>query len=379
MAGISRIDSRLINRRRLIAASSGAVIGAAVLGRAPTVAAQEGSDFTITMVTDTAGIGDQNFNDLAKLGGDRAASELGVQFDILESQTQADYVPNLTAGAEAGQLTIAVGALLSDSVNEVAPQFPDAFFGLLDGAVDQPNVYSILFREQEGGFLAGVLGALASKTGVLGVVGGIRVPPVLRYEVGYVAGARSINPDIDVLISYADSFEDPALGKELTLAQYNNNADVVFPIAGRTGVGSFDAVKEKGEGFWVIAADTDQSHLGPGRQLGAAKKGVDTGFFEAARLLVEGSFPGGTTVNLGLVENGIDIYAIDPGVDPAIVDTVMAYKQAIIDGVIVPPATDEELGAFVPTPIDGAATPAASPAASPVASPEASPVASPVT
>lgn len=368
MAGISRMDTRL-DRRRLIAASSGAVIGATALGKASMVAAQDGSDVTVTMVTDTAGIGDQNFNDLAKLGGDQAAAELGVQFEILESQSQADYVPNLTSGAESGQLTIAVGALLTDAVAEVAPQFPDASFAILDGSVDQPNVYSIVFREQEGGFLAGVLGALTSQSGVLGVVGGIRVPPVLRYEVGYVAGARSINPDVEVLISYADSFEDPALGKELSLAQYNNGADVVFPIAGRTGVGSFDAANEKGAGFWVIAADTDQSHLGPGRQLGAAKKGVDTGFFEATRLLVEGSFPGGTTDNWGIVENGIDIYAIDPSVDPAIVDTVMAYKQAIVDGVIVPPATDEELAAFVPTPLDGGATPAASPEASPVASP----------
>ena len=189
MAGISRMDSRL-NRRRLIAASSGAVLGTSVLAMATSAAAQDGSDITVTMVTDTAGIGDQNFNDLAKLGGDRAAEELGVTFEIQESQTQADYVPNLTAGAEAGQLTIAVGALLGDAVAEVAPQFPDSSFAILDGVVEQPNVYSIVFREQEGGFLAGVLGALASQTGVLGVVGGIRVPPVLRYEVGYVAGAR---------------------------------------------------------------------------------------------------------------------------------------------------------------------------------------------
>jgi len=332
-------------------------------------AAQDGSEFTVTMVTDTAGIGDQNFNDLAKIGGDRAAAELGVQFEIQESQTQADYVPNLTAGAEAGQLTIAVGALLGDAVTEVAPQFPDSSFAILDGVVDQPNVYSIVFREQEGGFLGGVLAALASQTGVIGVVGGIRVPPVLRYEVGYVAGARTINPDIDVLISYADSFEDPALGKELTLAQYNNNADVVFPIAGRTGVGSFEAANERGAGFWIVAGDTDQSHLGPGRQLGAARKGVDTGFFEASRLLVEGSFPGGTTDNLGIAEEGIDIYAFDATVAPAIIETVMAYKQAILDGTIVPPATDEELAAFVPTPIEGAATPVASPMASPEATP----------
>lgn len=368
MADRSPLQARL-DRRSLIAASSGAVLGAAVLGKpSVAVAAQGGSDVTVTMVTDTAGIGDQNFNDLAKIGGDRAAAELGVTFQIQESQTQADYVPNLTLGAEAGQLTVAVGALLSDAVAEVAPQFADRSFALIDGVVEEPNVYSIVFREHEGGFLAGVLGGLVSQTGTLGVVGGIRVPPVMRYEVGFVAGVKSVNPNAEVLVSYADSFEDPALGKELTLAQYNNGADIVFPIAGRTGVGSFDAANEKGAGFWVIAADVDQSHLGPGRQLGAARKGVDVAFFNAAQAVVDGSFAGGTIADLGITEGGIDLYAIDPSVDQSFLDTVEAYKQAIVDGSVVPPATDEELAAFVPvTPEEVGAS--ASPVASPMATP----------
>lgn len=372
MADCSPLQARL-DRRSLIAASSGAILGAAVLGNSSIAAtAQDGSDVTVTMVTDTAGIGDQNFNDLAKIGGDRAAAELGVTFQIQESQTQADYVPNLTLGAEAGQLTVAVGALLSDAVAEVAPQFADRSFALIDGVVEEPNVYSIVFREHEGGFLAGVLGGLVSQTGTLGVVGGIRVPPVMRYEVGFVAGVKSVNPNAEVLVSYADSFEDPALGKELTLAQYNNGADIVFPIAGRTGVGSFDAANEKGAGFWVIAADVDQSHLGPGRQLGAARKGVDVAFFNAAQAVVDGSFAGGTIADLGITEGGIDLYAIDPSVDQSFLDTVEAYKQAIVDGSVVPPATDEELAAFVPVPLEqvgASASPVASPAASPAATP----------
>lgn len=362
-----------LDRRSLIAASSGAVLGATVLAKSATVgAAQDGSDVTVTMVTDTAGIGDQNFNDLAKIGGDRAASELGVTFEIQESQTQADYVPNLSLGAEAGQLTVAVGALLSDAVAEVAPQFADRSFALLDGVVEQPNVFSIVFREQEGGFLAGVLAGLVSQTGTVGVVGGIRVPPVERYEVGFTAGVKSVNPDAQVLVSYAESFEDPALGKELTLAQYNNGADIAFPIAGRTGVGSFNAANEKGAGYWVVAADTDQSHLGPGRQLCAAKKGIDIAFFNAAQAVVEDSFAGGTIANLGLTEDGVDLYAVDPSIDQSFLDTVEAYKQAIIAGSVVPPANDAELAAFVPvTPeeVGGSATPVASPAASPAATP----------
>ncbi|MDQ3443343.1 MAG: BMP family ABC transporter substrate-binding protein [Chloroflexota bacterium] len=355
-----------MNRRRVLAASGGAVLGAAILGNLTPAAAQE-SDVTVTMVTDTAGVGDQNFNDLAVLGGERAAEELGVGFDILESQTQADYSPNLAQGGEASDLTIAVGALLGDAVAEVAPQFPDKFFALLDGVVELDNVYSVVFREHEGSFLGGVLAALTSQSGVLGIIGGIRVPPVARYEIGFVAGARTINPDIEVLISYADSFEDPALGQELTLAQFNNGADIILPIAGRTGIGSFDAATDQGEGYWIVAGDTDQSHLAPGHQLAAIKKGVDVAFFDATQAVVDGSFPGGTVDDLGLVDGGMDIYAFDSTVDQATLDTVAAYKQAIIDGVIVAPATDEELAAFVPTPLDGVASPAASPAATPAA------------
>ncbi len=365
MAGITRLNARM-NRRRVLAASGGAVLGAAILGNLTPAAAQE-SDVTVTMVTDTAGVGDQNFNDLAVLGGERAAEELGVGFDILESQTQADYSPNLAQGGEASDLTIAVGALLGDAVAEVAPQFPDKFFALLDGVVELDNVYSVVFREHEGSFLGGVLAALTSQSGVLGIIGGIRVPPVARYEIGFVAGARTINPDIEVLISYADSFEDPALGQELTLAQFNNGADIILPIAGRTGIGSFDAATDQGEGYWIVAGDTDQSHLAPGHQLAAIKKGVDVAFFDATQAVVDGSFPGGTVDDLGLVDGGMDIYAFDSTVDQATLDTVAAYKQAIIDGVIVAPATDEELAAFVPTPLDGVASPAASPAATPAA------------
>lgn len=351
-----------MNRRRVLAASGATMLGATVFGNMSLVSAQE-SDVTVTMVTDTAGVGDQNFNDLAVLGGERAAEELGVAFEILESQTQADYSPNLALGGESSDLIIAVGALLGDAVAEVAPQFPDKSFALLDGVVEMDNVYSVVFREHEGGYLGGVLAALVSQSGILGIVGGIRVPPVARYEVGFVAGAQTINPDVEVLISYADSFEDPALGQDLTLAQFNNGADVVLPIAGRTGVGSFDAVNELGEGYWIIAADTDQSHLGPGRQLAAIRKGVDVAFFNASQAVVDGTFPGGTVDELGVADDGgMDIYAFDSTVEQSILDQVEAYKQAIIDGVIVPPADDDALAAFEATPLDGGATPAATPA-----------------
>ncbi len=356
-----------LNRRSLIAASSGAVLGASVLAESGVASAQDGSDLTATLITDTAGIGDQNFNDLANAGGLRAAEGFGINWEVLESQTQADYVSNLTLALEQGQLTVPNGFLLADAVAELAPQFPDKYIVFIDAVDENPNVQSVVFKEHEGSFLAGVLGGLASKTGKLGMVGGIRVPAVLRYEVGFIAGVRSVNPSAQVTPSYADDFEDPALGKELTLALYNQGADIVLPAAGRTGVGSFDAAKEKGAGFWIIAGDTDQSHLGPESQLCYVKKGVDEAVYQGIEQVVNDAFEPGVR-DLGLAEGGMDLLGFQASIDQSILDTVAAYKQAIIDGRVVPPATDEELAAFVPvTPeeVGAVASPAASPAATP--------------
>jgi basic membrane protein A len=362
MAGLTRLNARL-DRRRLIVASSGAALGAAVLGRGAYVAAQD-SDVIATLVTDTAGIGDQNFNDLANAGGELAAEDFGIDWRVLESQTQADYVSNLTLAMEQGQLTVPNGFLLIDAVAEVAPQFPDKFIVFIDAVDENPNVQSVIFKEHEGGFLGGILAALVTQSGVLGIMGGIRVPPVERYEVGFIAGARTINPEIEVLISYADSFEDPALGQELTLAQFNNGADIVMPIAGRTGVGSFDAAIERDEEVWVLAADTDQSHLGPEVQLAYIKKGVDEAVYQGCEQVVNGTFEPGIR-DLGLAEAGMDLLGFHASVDQGIIDAIASYKQAIIDGMIVVPVDDDALAAFEPIVLDVEATPAATPEATP--------------
>jgi basic membrane protein A len=357
MAGISRLDSRL-DRRQLLAATGGAILGAAALGAVSDVAAQD--TITATLVTDTAGIGDQNFNDLANAGGQLAAEELGIEWKVLESQTQADYVSNLTLAAEQGQIAVPNGFLLADAVAEVAPQFPDKFFVFIDSVAEVENVLNYLFKENEGAFLAGILAGLGTQSGQVGMVGGIRVPPVMRYEVGFAAGLKTSNPDATFTPSYADDFEDPALGKELTLALFDAGSDIVLSAAGRTGTGCFDAAVERGSG-WIVAADTDQTHLGPDFQLAYVKKGVDEAVYQGIEHVVNGDFVGGTQ-NLGLLEGGTDLLGIHATVDPSFADVVAAYKQAIIDGTIVVPADDDQLAAFEPVVLDGAATSAATPA-----------------
>ncbi len=349
MVGLSRFNGNL-NRRRLLVTSGGAVLGATALGGWAPVSAQ---DATIaTLITDTAGIGDQNFNDLANAGGVKAAEDLGVDFRVIESQTQADYVTNLTLGLEQGEVTVAVGFLLIDAVDDVAPLFPDRSIVFIDAVSENDNVQSVLFREHEGSFLAGVLAGLFTQTGAVGMVGGIRVPPVMRYEVGFAAGIMSVAPGVVFTSSYADDFEAPDLGKELTLALFGDGGcDIVLPAAGRTGIGSFDAAVERGEGFWVIAGDTDQAHLGPGHQLAYVRKGVDEAVYLGIEQVVNGEFEAGIR-DLGIAEGGMDLDGVIESVDQSIQDTVAAYRQAIIDGTVVVPADDDELANFTPVSLD---------------------------
>ena len=339
------------------AAPLAAVFGGVVVGR---LGAQE--PVVVTMVTDTAGLGDQNFNDLAKRGLDRAAAELGIDPRVIESRDAAAYIPNLTQAAEQGDLTVGVGFLLTEAITEVANQYPDDNFLLIDAVSEAPNVAGVTFREHEGAFLAGVVAGLMTETNTVGVVGGIAIPPVIRYAVGFEAGVTSVNPEAEVIVAYADSFSDPALGKELTLAQYNQGADIAFPVAGATGIGSFDAAKEQGEGFWVIAADADQSQLGAEQQLAVAAKGVDTAVYALSEQVVNGAFAGGEQ-SLGLAEGGVDL--LNPGgfVPEEVMAIVERYKQAIIDGAITVPADEEELAAYTPTAPDALPAAAATPAA----------------
>ncbi len=311
------------------------------------------------MITDTAGLGDQNFNDLANKGGTQAATDFGVEWKVTESADQAAYVPNLTAAADGGaNLVVAVGYLLTDAVTEVAAQFPDTSFQLIDSVAEGDNVQSVLFKEQQIGYLAGTVAGAVTKTNKLGIVGGQRIPPVIRYEVGFVAGVKSVNPDAEVIIVYTDTFGDQDLGKQTAAAQFNQGADIVFPIAGFTGTGAYLAASElnKPGEIWVIGVDAAQDHLAPGYELCVAQKGVDFAVHQACGQIADGSFVGGT-LDLGLSEGGVSIVMYEGRVPEDVAAQTLGYQQAIIDGTITPPVDDDTLAAFevpeAPAPIEG--------------------------
>ncbi len=311
-----------------------------------------------TMITDTAGLGDQNFNDLANLGGSMAAEQFGAEWRVIESVDAAAYVPNLTAAAEQGQLVVGVGFLLTAALEQVAAQFPEVYFTLIDSVVEADNVQSVLYKEHDSAFLTGVASGLTTTTNKLGVIGGERIPPVIRYEVGFRAGVAAVNPDAEVLVAYVDSFQDPEQGKEFALSQFNDGADILFPVAGLTGVGVYDAAADLGNlgEQWVLGADVTQDHLAPGFELAVCRKGVDASTFRAVQQAVEGNFQPGLNL-LGLGEEPVGFENPDIGVgfeDPngrvaaEVLEQVVAYQALIADGTLVVPSTDEEFEAFDP-------------------------------
>ena len=324
------------------------------------------ADITATMVTDTNGLGDQNFNDLANKGGEKAAADLGVTWKVIESSDAASFVPNLTAGAEQGDLTVAVGFNLADAIKAVAEQYPDKKFLHIDNESQADNIEGILFKENEPAFLVGLVAGRWTKTGKIGIVGGVAIPPVIRYEAGFRAGVMTTNPSAQVLVTYADTFSDPVQGKKIGNDQISLGADILFPIAGGTGAGAYAAAKEKGTDIWMISADTSQNQLDPGQELCVAQKGVDTEVYAGVNQVVDGTFTGGTHT-LGLKEGAVSLQDPNSLIPADVMTIVSAFQQQIIDGTLMVPGDYDTLKTFqAPALPSGAATPSA-------ATPEATP------
>jgi basic membrane protein A len=314
---------------------------------APTQVAEK--KIVIAMVTDQHGLGDQGFNDITWAGIQKAVQDFNAEAKILESSEQAQYVPNLTSLAqEKDDLIVGVGFLLVDAMKEVATAFPDQKFALVDADVGMPNVRGLVFREQEGSFLGGVMAGMLTKTNKIGVLGGMEIPPVVRWISGFQAGVKTVNPQAEVMVSYAGSFADPAKGKEIALSLYDQGADIVFEVGGGSGVGAYQAAAERGEGVYVMGSDRCKDDLAPNNALPDVVKRVDVAVYDAAKAVIDGTFTGGEHT-LGLKEGGMGLC---DKTYPSLPDDVKAMiekaQQMIIDGKIVPPQTMEELSTFTP-------------------------------
>lgn len=309
-------------------------------------------NFSIAMITDTGGVDDKSFNQSAWVGiqefGEGNKLEKGDGgFDYLESKSDADYEPNLNRLVRRDfDLVYGIGFLLKDAIETVADQHPDTMFGLVDEISDRPNVASIMFKEQEGSFLAGVAAALMTKSDQIGFVGGMEIPVIERFEAGFVAGVAAVNPAIKVDVQYTGAFDKAELGKAQANRMYSSGVDIIFHAAGATGNGVFSEAKErktadKDAYVWVIGVDSDQYDEGQvgddNITLTSMLKRVDVAVNNVAELARDGKFPGGETTTYGLADDGIALADSRGAIPEDVLAQVDEYAKKIAAGEIEVP------------------------------------------
>jgi basic membrane protein A len=265
-------------------------------------------DFSPAIVYDFGGKFDRSFNQSASEGAARFSKESGVPVREFEITNAAQREQAMQQMARRGAtIIVAIGFTQASAVEKVARQFPEVKFTIVDAVVDLPNVQSINFREQESSFLCGMAAALASKTGKVGFVGGMDIPLIRKFALGYTEGVRYVNPAAEVFANMTGTtpaaWGDPTKGTELAKSQFGRGADVIFHAAGATGIGVMQAAKDAG--LLSIGCDSNQDYLHPGSVLTSAVKRVDVATYKAFLDAKNGTWKPGQLV-LGLAEEGVD-------------------------------------------------------------------------
>jgi basic membrane protein A len=278
------------------------------------------------IIYDLGGKFDKSFNEAAFNGAEAWKKETGGNYLDLELQNDAQREQALRRFASQGANPIVMaGFSWGTALATVATEFPDTNFVVIDAVVDAPNVESIIFDEHTGSFLVGALAALESKTGTVGFVGGMDVPIIHKFYCGYAQGAKAANPDVKVIENYTGTtpaaWNDPVTAGELTKAQFDAGADVVFAAAGGSGLGVLQAAADAGK--LGIGVDSNQNYLHPGSVLTSMVKRVDVAVTNAFKEAGDdATFKPGLTV-LGLKENGVG-YALDDNNKALIPDDIKA-------------------------------------------------------
>lgn len=318
-------------------------------GSAGSPAAEAGSDVKVGLAYDVGGRGDRSFNDSAAAGLDRAKDELGLEAEELSPNASgSDRGDNLRQLAEDGfNPVIAVGFAYAESLETVAADFPDTTFLIVDdSSVQRDNVHALLFAEEQGSFLVGAAAALTSTSGNVGYIGGVETPLLQKFEAGFVAGARQVEPDITTQVKYLSQppdfsgFGSPDKGRETANGMYDAGADVIYAAAGGSGVGVFQAAAAKGKKG--IGVDSDQyESIGDAELqkviLTSMLKRVDVAVFETLKKFVEGEEIPAETV-FDLASDGVG-YSTSGGFVTDIEPQLEELKAKIISGEIKVPTT----------------------------------------
>jgi basic membrane protein A len=312
----------------------------------PSVAAGKG--IRVGLVFDIGGKNDKSFNEAAYRGLERAKAELGIQAEYIEPTEGADRESAMRALAAKGvDLVIGVGFIFGPDLERLSTQFPSVRFAGIDYSpspsfAPRDNLAGLRFREHEGSFLVGAIAGLVTHSKVVGFVGGMKIPLIRKFEVGYEAGVHHVCPTCRVLSAYAGSepkaFADPPLGQELAAAQYGQGADIIFHAAGKTGDGVFAAARQRKAR--AIGVDSDQFEAAPCCVVTSMVKRVDVAVVDIIKDVIDGNFKGGLH-ELGLAEHGVTFVADERNLGRLlpldVVQKVKALGEEIIAGKIVVP------------------------------------------
>lgn len=308
------------------------LIGATALVGAATLAQAQANP---GLIFDLGGKFDKSFNEMSYTGAERFREETGIAYREFELQSDAQREQALRRFAQSGSNPVVVAGFSNATAMEtVAPDFPDTDFVIIDMVVDQPNVRSVVFAEQEGSYLVGMLAAMASETGTISFVGGMDIPLISNFQCGYTQGAKAVNPDITVLATMTgtdgSAWNNPVKGGELTMSQIENGSDVVFAAAGGTGRGVLQAATDAG--IYAIGVDANQNYMHPGNMLTSMMKRVDVAVYDAFNDVNNDEFTAGIQV-MGLAQEGVG-FALDEHNADLITDEMRAAVEAATAAII---------------------------------------------
>jgi len=296
----------------------------------------------VGLVLDKGGKDDKSFNSAAYAGATKAEKELKIELKYVEA-SDVTALENLhrAFARKKFDLIIGIGFAQTEAIKKIAAQFPDVKFALVDGEVLAANVRSLLFEEHEGSFVVGALAAMKSKTAKVGFIGGMDIPLIRRFSLGYEAGAKFANPKATVVNNFigvtGEAWNNPAKAKELALAQITSGVDVIFVAAGASGSGAFDAIEEKGK--LAIGVDSNQNWMKPGATLTSMMKRVDVAVYNTIQDTQNNKFTSGV-VRYGFKDKGVD-YALDKNneklLTPDLIAKLEEIKSQILSGKIKVP------------------------------------------
>ena len=303
--------------------------------------------YTIGMITDTGGVNDESFNQSTWEGLQEAQSKYGkdkVELKYLESNQDADYAPNIETFVEEDlDLIIGVGYKTADAIKNAAENYPDKQFAIVDHSYEvQPkNVTSLVYEDNTSSYLAGLVAGKMTKTNKVAYIGGIESVVLARFEYGYRAGVKAANPNCEVIVRYANSFNDSALGKSIANQMHKDRVDVIFTAAGAVGTGAIEAAKENDK--MAIGVDMDQNNLAPNNVITSVVKNIDVSVIDLVGQLVSGKYEGGKVIVSTLASGGVGLAeSTDKNVPKDILEYVDREAQKIKDGEIKVPQNAEE-------------------------------------